>query len=215
MRTAATPNRLPLRARLRDEVRSAILDAAEQVLAREGLNAGRMEDIARRAGVAVGTVYNHFADRDALLRSLLASRRDELLGRVDRALAAAGPGFRERLAAFVTAMFAHAQTHRSLLSLLVQEQGQALKARLEPAPETRTLAQLRVRARQIVAGGVAEGALRRKDSALWADLLIGSVRALLMRELERPGAPGKSAPVRAMLDFFMTGAGEPDGHPSH
>ena len=207
-------SRLPLRTRLRDEVRAAILDAAEEVLAREGLAAGRMEDIARRAGVAVGTVYNHFADRDALLRCPLASRRDELLGRVDRALAAAAPGCEEQLTAFVSAMFAHARTHRSLLSLLVQEPGLALKARLEPTPETRTLGELRARARRIVSEGLQEGALRRKDSALWADLLVGAVRALLLRELEHPGTPGKRTPVRAIVDFFLEGAGVTHGRSS-
>jgi AcrR family transcriptional regulator len=195
-------------------VRTAILDAAEQVLAREGLGAGRMEDIARRAGVAVGTVYNHFADRDTLLRSLLQSRRGELLGRVDRALASADPGFRKQLTAFVSAVFEHARSHQSLLALLVQDQGVALKARLEPSPETRALNQLRARARRIVARGVAEGVIRRKGSALWADLLVGAVRALLLRELERPGEPRQSAPVQPIVDFFLTGAGDSHGRAS-
>jgi AcrR family transcriptional regulator len=201
----------PLRARLREEVRTAILDAAESVLARDGLRAGRMEDIARQAGVAVGTVYNHFADRDALLRSLLDSRRGELLGRVDGALESADSAFRSQLGAFVEAIFDHARSHRSLLALLVQDQGLALKARLTPSPESRTLEQLRARARRIVTVGIAEGALRRKDSGLWADLLVGSVRALLLRELVQTGEPRRIPPVRPAVEFFLTGAGVAHG----
>lgn len=207
----ASHTQTPLRARLREEVRIAILDAAESVLARDGFNAGRMEDIARSAGVAVGTVYNHFADRDSLLQSLLESRRGELLGRLDRALATAGPAFRDQLAAFVEAVFAHARTHRSLLALLVQDQGLALKARLSPSRESRTLEQLRARALQVVTAGIEEGALRRRDSALWPDLLVGAVRALLLRELAPAAELRKPAPVRPLIEFFLQGAGATHG----
>jgi AcrR family transcriptional regulator len=213
MHTAPTES--PLRARLREEVRDAILDAAEEVLGREGLQLGRMEDIARTAGVAVGTVYNHFADRDSLLRSLLDSRRDELLGRVDRAVAAAGSAFREQLDAFALAILAHVRTHRSLIALLVQDQGVALKARLHPSPDTRTLDQLRLRARRIVARGVAAGALRGRDSSLWADLLVGTVRTLLQRELNPADARRKSVSARSAIDFFLNGAGARHGRPTH
>ena len=64
-----------LRTRLRTEVRAAILDAAESVFAEEGLHRGRMEHVSRRAGTAVGTLYNHFENRDALLATLLSTRR--------------------------------------------------------------------------------------------------------------------------------------------
>lgn len=63
-----------LRTRLKEVATSAILDAAEEVFADEGLDA-RMETIAARAGVSVGTLYNHFADRVSLVASLTDTRR--------------------------------------------------------------------------------------------------------------------------------------------
>jgi AcrR family transcriptional regulator len=71
----------PLRSRLREVAAAAILEAAEDVFEDEGLHA-RMETIARRAGVAVGTLYNHFADRETLLRSLVDAHHAELLERL-------------------------------------------------------------------------------------------------------------------------------------
>ncbi len=75
-----------LRDRLRDETGRAILAAAEAVFAEDGLHDARMERIASRAGVAVGTLYNHFEDKDALVRSLVRSSRQALLDRVDGAV---------------------------------------------------------------------------------------------------------------------------------
>lgn len=75
-----------LRDRLRDAAQEAILDAAEEAFAQHGMDAP-METIASLAGVAVGTLYNHFDSRAALLEALLAARRKEMLDAAAAALA--------------------------------------------------------------------------------------------------------------------------------
>src|SRR5256885_16022082 len=70
---------LPLRERLKGETQRTILEAAEEVFGKNGLSAARMEDIAGGGGVSVGTLYNHFHDRDALLRALIVTRREGAL----------------------------------------------------------------------------------------------------------------------------------------
>jgi AcrR family transcriptional regulator len=44
-------------------LREAILDAAESVFAREGTRGGRMEQVAARAGVSVGTLNDGAGSR--------------------------------------------------------------------------------------------------------------------------------------------------------
>ena len=68
-----------LRERFRETTLQAVLTAAEDVFADAGLHAGHMGEIAERAGVAVGTLYNHFADREALLAGLSDARYAEML----------------------------------------------------------------------------------------------------------------------------------------
>ncbi|MBA3328702.1 MAG: TetR/AcrR family transcriptional regulator [Solirubrobacterales bacterium] len=58
----------PLRADARRN-REKVLDAARGAFAETGLHA-QIEDIARRAGVGVGTVYRHFPTKDALVAAL-------------------------------------------------------------------------------------------------------------------------------------------------
>src|SRR4051794_20415713 len=79
---------LPLRGRLKGETQRESLHAAEAGFGQNGFESGPPEDIAARAGVSVGTLYNHFEDRDALLSALVVSRREDLLNRLDEVLAA-------------------------------------------------------------------------------------------------------------------------------
>ena len=59
------------RDRSRIETRRLLLDAAMQLFAEQGVARTRAADISRAAGVAVGTLYLHFADKEALLRQIL------------------------------------------------------------------------------------------------------------------------------------------------
>ena len=57
--------------------REKVLVAARKVMARKGLDA-QMEEIARRAGVGVGTVYRHFPTKDDLIAALAGDRFERL-----------------------------------------------------------------------------------------------------------------------------------------
>ncbi|MFF0478765.1 TetR/AcrR family transcriptional regulator [Streptomyces sp. NPDC004284] len=69
--------------------RDRILEVAAQVVAEQGTPAS-LRDIARRAGIGLGTLYRHFPNRDALLEALLRRRFTRLAERAD-ALAATTP----------------------------------------------------------------------------------------------------------------------------
>jgi AcrR family transcriptional regulator len=53
----------------REEVREAILDAADHLLARYGYRKMTIDDIAREAGIGKGTVYLHFASKEEVTLS--------------------------------------------------------------------------------------------------------------------------------------------------
>jgi AcrR family transcriptional regulator len=70
--------------------REAILAAARERLAKDGLH-GPIEDIARAAGVGVGTVYRHFPCKDDLVAALVKDRFERLAERAEEALAEQDP----------------------------------------------------------------------------------------------------------------------------
>lgn len=58
--------------------RAKVLDAARAAFAEHGAEA-QMEDVARRAGVGVGTVYRHFPTKQALAEALVEVRFDDTI----------------------------------------------------------------------------------------------------------------------------------------
>jgi AcrR family transcriptional regulator len=70
--------------------RERILAAAKQIFAEHGIGA-QMDDVARAAGVGVGTVYRHFPTKDALLGRLIAQRFEAIIAVERQALAIDDP----------------------------------------------------------------------------------------------------------------------------
>lgn len=84
---AATPRKRPVQGRSRDTVQ-AIVDATFRVLADLGaaLTTTRVAEV---AGVSVGTLYQYFPNRDALLNGALAEHLEVAVGAVEAATAEA------------------------------------------------------------------------------------------------------------------------------
>jgi AcrR family transcriptional regulator len=98
----------PLRAdaqRNRDKIVAAARDAFSEL----GLDA-QMEDVARRAGVGVGTVYRHFPTKDALVRALVVDKMETMAGQAEPFLEQARSDGWEAFTGFIRAC---AETHVS------------------------------------------------------------------------------------------------------
>ena len=82
---ASSTHERPLRADARRN-RERVVEAARIAFAEGGVDLP-MEEIARRAGVGIGTVYRHFPNKEALLDALLVDQISERLAITRRALA--------------------------------------------------------------------------------------------------------------------------------
>jgi AcrR family transcriptional regulator len=71
--------------------RGRILDVAEEVFGQDGESAST-EEVARLAGVGIGTVFRHFPTKAALLEAVLVRRFDRLREQAEALLDAADPG---------------------------------------------------------------------------------------------------------------------------
>ena len=153
----------PLRERLRREVLATIARAAEEVFAEEGLRDAHVDKIAKRAGVAVGTLYNYYKDRDALLAALLHERGDALAVALDRSMkATSGEPTRGRLLAFVAVYFAFFESHRKFFKILLEGELvhlQSIYPRAAAIP-TGCFGNLRAHIEDLVAQGILAGELR-------------------------------------------------------
>jgi AcrR family transcriptional regulator len=79
-----------LRDRQKQERERRILKAAKRLFARKGYAGVAMEEVAARAGLAVGTLYNYFPSKLALLLAILRRETESLLARGQKILALPG-----------------------------------------------------------------------------------------------------------------------------
>jgi AcrR family transcriptional regulator len=64
------------------ERRAAIVEAAMEEFVARGFAATRLDDIAKRAGVAKGTIYLHFKDKESMFEELIRTAIVPLVGRL-------------------------------------------------------------------------------------------------------------------------------------
>jgi AcrR family transcriptional regulator len=98
-----------------------LLAAAAAAFAEHGADDVSLEEIARRAGVGIGTLYRHFPVRKALLEAVYKDQVDGLDALAAKLLVAESPG--EALGDWMRAFVAFGRTKRSLSSALVQTIG--------------------------------------------------------------------------------------------
>jgi AcrR family transcriptional regulator len=93
-----------------------LIAAADAAFADHGAEAS-LEDIARRAGVGIGTLYRHFPNRMALLEAVYLDRVETLCARAEDLRRSQPPG--QALATWMRALAAHNITYRGLKGLLL------------------------------------------------------------------------------------------------
>jgi AcrR family transcriptional regulator len=169
-----------LRSQVRETVRAAILDAAEELIALKGLHGAGLAQIAKKAGVAVGTLYNYFEDRDALVRGLFETRRATLRPKVQEAITTgAGLSFEPRLRKFMRALFEAFESHRHYVKVLFEAE------HLKPVGGHQDLL---TAIDEIIAVGVAEGVIAKSSSEPLSITLAGALRGVLLRKSQSGGS---------------------------
>jgi len=191
-----------LRERLREATHDAILEAAEQAFAKEGVHEARMETIAQAAGVAVGTLYNHFADRSALLGALLKTRAEQLTEGIDECLArTASEPFVDQLRAVVEVSQSSLYSDGCVRILM---DGEALQLAKASNPAV-FMKHLQARLDLLINRGIAAGAFRSEDSQFFAWFILSGIRSLTVRRLKGEATEPPEVAREALVRFLMHG----------
>jgi len=108
--------------------RAEILAAAAKVFAGKGLDAARMDDIAKAARLAKGTLYLYFQSKDAIYQAVVQQALDTLAVQTAKHVQLE-KSFAAKLAAFISVRMAYWQEHRQLYRIIlsINRQGQHRK----------------------------------------------------------------------------------------
>lgn len=168
--------------------RERLLDAARELLTEGGYAAASIAALADRAGVATGSVYNHFASKQELLAAVFRHVAGHELAAVREAVQA-GSGAAQQVRALVEVFSYRAlRSPRTAWALLAEP--------VDPLVEQERLTYRRgyhALAESVVAAGVATGELPAQNPRLSAAAVIGAVSEALLGPL----SPSANAPTRA------------------
>jgi AcrR family transcriptional regulator len=166
------------------------MDAARSAFAEHGTDLP-MEDLARRAGVGIGTVYRHFPNKEALLEALLIDQFAWRLETTRKALAKddAWRAFRELVEA---GSERNARDVGSCEMLMDQ-------AEKKPSPEVAAMqAELRAEITKLLDRAKESGSMRADFTADDVPLLFASITGAI-------SAFGPDGPWRRQRDFLLDG----------
>ena len=120
---ATSPKPPSNRAERTAERREAIIEAALDEFISRGFTATRIDDVARRAGVAKGTIYLHFKDKESMFEELIRTALVPLIGRL-HAPPPSGGSVRDAVEAFARTFIQEvAATRRGDIVRLIVAEG--------------------------------------------------------------------------------------------
>jgi AcrR family transcriptional regulator len=190
--------------------REAILAAAERAFGRLGFHDAKMADIAAEAGVAAGTVYNYFKNKDEVFASILERGQQRIAVIQGNHAEIDDPIERTRLRLRDT--FAYLEEHGVLFGMFVRLGGftdyLAKRAVEDQCEHSYTQGVNRTQA--VIREGVSRGQLR-------GDIPVEDLTALLMGLCDatmftwsRAGCPpGLAARADTIIELFLRGAHAP------
>jgi AcrR family transcriptional regulator len=182
----------------RAKTRETIVRAALALVARGGYREAQVAAVAKRAGVATGTVYRHFPSKAELLTEVFRVASQREVDAVAEAAATAATAT-ERLAAATETFARRALKGRRLAWALLAEP-------VDPAVEAERLQFRRAYAAvfaRAIDDGVLRGELPPQDPAFTATALVGAIGEALVGPLSPGAHPEPDALVAALITFVL------------
>lgn len=181
-----------------------IVEVAARLFATQRFHEVRMDDIAIKAGVAKGTLYRYFRDKEQLYAGLLDKSLEWFMGRV-RANVARAPGPRERLEALVDTIISHFDEHPHLMSLI--QRAELAHVDDTPFPWDETRAELLCLIAELFEEGRVEGEFDVREPELAAMMLLGGLRTVIRADRQ----PRPRDLSRRIVDGLLWGAAASGG----
>jgi AcrR family transcriptional regulator len=175
------------------ERRAAIIAAGLEVFTARGFAATRLDDVAKRAGVAKGTIYLHFKDKEALFQELVRTALVPVIGNL-MAVPAAGGSVRDVLERFAETFVREvAETKRGDIVRLIMAEGARFPSLADfyfREVVSRGIAGMR----KLIEYGIARGEIHNARLADFPQIVVAPAMVAVMWQ----GLFGRHAPLDAM-----------------
>lgn len=178
-----------------------------RVISRKGMAAATVQEIADEAGVAKGTIYLYFRDRDELIEKTFDGAMTQLMDRIDVVLDQDLP-FEQKIRAIIGAKLGFFSDHREFFRLYL-----TLRMPEGPQPRQRRQKQTchpqyRVRAQKLAAvlkQAMERGEIREIDPYRLALFIIEGSTAIILERLTEDSSPADAADVELIAGLVVDG----------
>jgi len=186
----AVPKPASNRAERAAERRGAIIEAAMDEFIARGFAATRLDDVARRAGVAKGTIYLHFKDKESMFEELIRTAIVPMITRLWGTPPQPGTSVRDMVEGFAKTFIEEvATTRRGDLVRLIVAEGPRFPAVADfyyREVVSRGLAGMRA----LIELGIARGEIKQKNLARFPQLMVApALIAVIWQSLFSRHAP--------------------------
>jgi TetR/AcrR family transcriptional regulator, fatty acid metabolism regulator protein len=184
---------------------SALLDAARRVFGKSGFEAATIDEIAREAGVAKGTVYLYYRSKRSIYWAALQQGIAELDAQTRERVRRAAT-LHEAIRNFILTKVEYFDERREFFRIYVQElSGQAARPAYGHA-DFKPLYRRQVRGLQTaVAAAIGRGEIRKVDAAQAAGAIVDLTRGVVTRRLMRRRRTDAAKEVDAIVDLIWRG----------
>jgi len=178
-----------------------------RVIARKGMAAATMAEIADEAGVAKGTIYLYFRDRDELVEKTFETAITGLHQQVDSMLAGAAP-FEEKLRSMLRAAFAFFRENREFFRLYISmrfPEGSAQQQRRQKRtcqPQYRTRVD---RMAEALSEAMRHGEVRQADARRLALFITEATNALVIERVMEEASPSEESDIELLATTILHG----------
>lgn len=185
-----------------DHKRRSIQEAVVRLICRDGLKSVTMERVAQEVGIAKGTVYLHYRDKQELLEAVRENALSPITSKIEETLHAAEPADK-KLRAYTLQYLSYFDQNRDLFRILLYEHEvtRARGSRFQTDRYRRMLQEVS----RVVREGIKSGVFRDVDSHNVAAMFIESNLALVNQRLltDKPAPVEQDASL--LTDVFING----------
>jgi AcrR family transcriptional regulator len=185
----------------------SIQEATLRVIARKGMTGATVQEIADEAGVAKGTIYLYFRDRDELIEKTFEAAVAQFIARIDAVIAEDVP-FDRKIRAIIAAKIGFFGENREFFRLYMAQrmpEGPSPTARRkhqECRPEYRERVQ---KFANVLKEAMERGEIRELDAYRLALFIMEGTTSVVLERLTEESSPSEAADVDFLTALVLDG----------
>lgn len=166
---------------IKSSKRELILDTAATLFSEYGFHEVNMEMVARKAGIAKGTIYNYFKSKDEIYFEINLSRLSRLIFELDRKFKSQASVI-EDLRGFVIHVFMFLLKYKDFFLIF---QRTRLRKKTEESQINEKILRLKEMLIDILKEGVQKKVLKQMNVCLVSDLVLGMIYSSILRNINK------------------------------